>query len=251
MTKRQIRKQNKQRIKGIIESLEFKATNFEFYERYSLAVGTFKLKEFSDWKFGIWLNNKDKSFDIFGENIYMIDKFKPSRCSLSFSSVNVSDFQNELKIILQNKDAEWVEYLENAKKAKEREDELHRENFKIYQSVKNTIDELNKQYSIKDDVEIRITDYNTKYSKSYPRYKIGLYCIDEVLKDKDLYNKILMDSYNIISNAKKWSREFSFGLDDYQFENISLYSPDEYEYKLNEYPSWNETFDEYKIKLIR
>lgn len=251
MKKRLIRKQNKQRIKGIIESLDFKAYDVEFYESYSLATGTFKLREFNDWKFGIWLNYKNKSFDIFGENIYMIDKFKPSRCTLSFESTDIEYFQNELKLILENTDPEWNEYLEKVENAKILEDISWNENFKIHESVKSAINELNTIYDIKDNVEIRITDYNTRYSRSYPRYRIGLYAIDEVLKDNDLYNKYLLDIYNKLSDAKLWTAEIRFGLDDYQFENISLYSPEEYEYNKNIYSSWTETFEEYKNNLIK
>ena len=247
MKKRQIRKENKQRMKGIINSLkEFNAYDLKFVQTFALSIGHFKIKEFPEWEFGIWLTHNSDTFDIFGENIYMIDKFKPSRCTLSFESIDTKDFQSELKLILKNTDKEWNEYLENAKNAKQLEIKTREENFKIYQSIKNAIKELNKEYSIEDNVELKINEYN----RCYPRYRIELYCVDKILNNKEVLNKYLSNSYNIISNKKYFSKDIKFGLDEYLFENISLYSPEEYEYNKSIYSSWTETFDEYKNNLL-
>lgn len=238
-------------MKDIINSLdEFNAYDLKFAQTFTLSIGHFKIKEFPEWKFGIWLTRNSDTFDIFGENTYMIDKFKPSRCALSFESIDTTYFQSELKLILKNTDKEWREYLRRAKNAKQLEIKTREENFKVHLSVKNVITELNKEYSIEDDVELRITNYNTKYTRCYPRYKIEIYCIDDVFNNKELLKKYLLDSYNKISNKKYFSGDIRFGLDDYQFENISLYSSEEYEYNKSIYSSWTETFDEYKNNLL-
>ena len=100
------------------------------------------------------------------------------------------------------------------------------------------------------DIELRIKDNNTKNTRCYPRYKIDFYCTDRVLNDNYIYNNLLLYSYNILSNKKYFSNEVKSGLDSYTFENISLYSPEEYEYNKSIYSSWTETFDEYKNNLL-
>lgn len=247
MKNRQIRKQNKQRMKDIINSLEeFNGYDLKFVQTFTLSIGHFKIKEFPDWVFGIWLTHNSDTFDIFGENVYMIDKFKPSRSTLSVTDDNTVVFENKLNIIKGRKNPDWNTYLENVELAKKTEDKKHKLNFKIYKSIKDEIDKINVYCD--DAIELRIKDNNTKNYKCYPRYKIDMYCDNNVLNDDTLYNNFLLYSYNTLSSKKFFSEEFHM-LDEYQFENIMLYSPEEYEYNNNRY-KWNDDFSNYKKNLM-
>ena len=93
----------------------FRINNKEFCNGYFLfyhgvnSVCHFKLKETPEWKYGIWLL-EDNKFSTFGEHIELIDKFKPSRCYVSYDN-DINGFINEVKNIASNPKLYFVDSL--------------------------------------------------------------------------------------------------------------------------------------------
>jgi hypothetical protein len=79
---------------------------FTFAPNY---VCHFELKETPNWKYGIWLN-ENNGYDIFGEHVELIDKFKPSRTYISFEN-DISAFIELVKNISQNPKLYFVDSL--------------------------------------------------------------------------------------------------------------------------------------------
>lgn len=254
MKKRLLKKKNRNKILSILNDIEVSGFNIKekcFGNSYFIltfepsSVCHFKLKEFPDWKFGIWL--EENKFSIFGENIYMIDKFKPSRSTLSFESVNdVSEFISELKLVLSNTDTEWNNYLSDAKEAKEREDKIHYINFKTHRSILNAMEEFNRN---NPEVDLRLKDTNSKYFKSLSRYKIEIYLLKEIVEDNNKFNYYAEEAYKFLSSRKYYELD-DYGIEEYSLENIVLYSEQEYADKQKRY-SWKESLTEYidRIKM--
>lgn len=94
-----IGKLSKTKIKEILfkelEDNGFHVTNVEVGNGYFLfdlgqnSVVHFNIKEIPYWKFGFWIQKdnekKEYTIEFFGEKIDWIDKFKPSRCTISSS----------------------------------------------------------------------------------------------------------------------------------------------------------------------
>jgi hypothetical protein len=92
-----IGKLSKTKIKEILfkelEDNGFHVTNVEVGNGYFLfdlgqnSVVHFNIKEIPYWKFGFWIQKDDEkkeyTIEFFGEKIDWIDKFKPSRCTIS------------------------------------------------------------------------------------------------------------------------------------------------------------------------
>ena len=251
LKKRLLKKKNRNRILNILNNIKAEGFNIKnkcLGDGYFIltfepsSVCHFKLKEFPDWKFGIWLE-KDK-FSIFGENIYMIDKFKPSRSTLSFESVtDVSEFISELILILLNTDEEWNEYLTDAKEAKERDNKIHNINFKTHMSILNALEEFNKN---NPEVDLRLKDTNSKYFRSLSRYKIEIYLLKEIVEDNNKFNYYAEKAYKFLSSRKYYEIDYAelYGIEEYFLENITLYSEQEYADKQKRY-SWKETLAEH------
>lgn len=171
----------------------------------------------------------------------MIDKFKPSRSTLSFESVtDVSEFISELKLILLNTDEEWNEYLTDAKEAKQRDNKIHNINFKTHMSILNALEEFNKN---NPEVDLRLKDTNSKYFKSLSRYKIEIYLLKEIVEDNNKFNYYAEKAYKFLSLRKYYEID-EYGIEEYSLENIVLYSEQEYTDKQKRY-SWKETLSEY------
>lgn len=254
MKKRLLKKKNTNRILDILNDIKKEGFNIKdkslgngyfIFTFKPSSVCHFKLKEFPDWKFGIWLE-KDK-FSIFGENIYMIDKFKPSASTLSFESVTgVSEFISELKIIPSNTDEEWNEYLTYAQKAKERDNKIHNINFKTNRSILNAIEEFNKN---NPEVQLRLKDTKSKYFSCLSRYRIEIYLLKEILEDNNKFNYYAEKAYKFLS-SKKYYEIDKYGVEEYSLENLTLYSEQEYSEKQERY-SWKESLSEYIDKIKR
>lgn len=254
LKKRLLKKKNRNKILSILNNIEAAGFNIKHKwlgDGYFIltfepsSVCHFKLKEFPDWKFGIWLERDN--FSIFGENIYMIDKFKPSRSTLSFESVaDVSEFISELKLILLNTDSEWNEYLSDAKEAKEREDKIRDINFKTHRSILTAMEEFNKN---NPEVDLRLKDTNSKYFRSLSRYKIEIYLLKEIVEDNNKFNYYAEKAYKFLSSNKYYQSD-EYGIEEYFLENIVLYSEQEYADKQKRY-SWKETLAEHidRIKM--
>ena len=129
----------------------------------------FYLNEFPDWKFAIWLN-EDGSYDIFGEAIVQIDKFKPSRSSLSYD--NIKDFNLEL-VDVKNNIGEWEEYNQDTKEMiilNAKCDKISAENLNKIESFLKEQKELCDKEEVGSFLELK--DRNTEHFTSSPRYKL-------------------------------------------------------------------------------
>ena len=161
----------------------------------------FYLKEFEGWKFAIWLN-EDKTYDIFGENILLIDKFKPSTSHVSFN--NVSDFNDELHLIL-NKDDKHLEYFEEIEKQtiyqKEKRDYILNLTKDIYDYIKY----FNIKY--KNKYLLKLKDYGSCRS---PRYEIHIYYYDKYeLTENDQYS-IYLDLSKVREKSYNAEKEYNW-----------------------------------------
>ena len=137
------------------------------------SVSWFYLNEFPNWKFGIWLNDKN-GYSIFGEHEYLIDKFKPTRTYLS--EIDVSKFNKKLNEIL-NKEEMHLEYLEDAEEAFQLEVKTNEYNQKKLNCIRNFIKNYNK-----NNIGLKLID---RGYRTYPRYEIIMFYFEE----KDLLNK--------------------------------------------------------------
>lgn len=235
MKKRLRNKKIKNRAFEIISKTRFKTQITSsyidnYYNTFNFKIINEKLK---DWMFAVTVYNN--SFEIYGENKYLIDKFKPSRCVICFNRVR--DFDRELLNVISESD-EWKQYNENVREAKKREDELHNINFLTKDSILKAIEEFNK---MNDSVELRLND-----TKLFcPRYLIQLYCDREVLNNDSLYKKYLFDAYEFLSSRKYYG---DINAETFLLEYIVLYNHKEYEDNAKIY-SWNKSFNEYKKSI--
>ena len=237
MKKRLRNKKIKNKAFKIINNIGFKTKILnsyidDYYNTFNFKIMNERLK---DWLFAVTVYNN--SFEIYGENKYLIDKFKPSRCVICFNRVR--DFDRELLKVISESD-EWKQYNENVKEVKKREDELHNINFLTKDSIVRAIKEFNR---LNDLVELRLND--TKLF--FPRYLIHLYCDREVLNDNSLYKKYLFDSYEFLSSRKYYG---DINAETFLLENTTLYTREEYEDNAKIY-SWDKSFDEYKNSILK
>jgi len=182
---RKLKKRNRKYIKSILNMIPFKIKAQLFGSGYFIfsfresSVLHFKLKEFPDWKFGIWLNDYDyRQYEIFGQCISMIDKFKPSRSPLCED--NIQSFNDELyKIYV--KDDSWLEYLRDAAEETEMLNKYDIQNRVYYKAFFDFITNWNKKQEEKED-----TDFKRLYlklqdngSNCSPRYNINVKSFEE------------------------------------------------------------------------
>lgn len=73
------------------------------------AVCHFTLKETPDWLYGIWLGDNN-DFQVFGEHVDLVDKFKPSRTYLSYEN-DIDSFIKDLNSIKENPKLYFVDSL--------------------------------------------------------------------------------------------------------------------------------------------
>jgi len=178
ISKRRLKIKNRKRHEDILSVVSNKYTidNKTFGSGYFIfsfevnSVCWFWLKEMPDWKFGIWLSEEDNSYDIFGEAILQIDKFKPCRSTLS--EKNVEKFVLELNNI-QNNIGEWKEYNEYTEEAK-RIHKLEIEfNKKSLEAINEIISEEEEKFSNLEVPSLLVlVDQNTKNFSCSPRYII-------------------------------------------------------------------------------
>jgi len=255
---------NKKRIMDILSqvshTVDFDDIRFgNGYFVFSFAensIAWFFMKEFPDWKFAIWLNEEDEGYSIFGEAITLIDKFKPSRSTLSFE--NVKDFNLELPKILSNS-GKWAEYnleVEHGLK----QDILSEEfNKRAFEKVSEYIDNIKKEFdNEKVDTYIKLVDRNTNDFKVMPRYKLNEYTDVEGYFDNPKSfirtKKLFTDLCNLLEytsqNDGNYDREFYLDIDDFIFENLQIQNPRDYEDKARLF-KWEKdiTFSEYVEKL--
>lgn len=232
--KRQMKKNNKKEINTILEEIPFTITKKTFGNGYFMftfegnTVCWFGLKEFPNWKFGVWLRVlDDNEVYIFGENVYHIDKFKPTATKLSCTDINT--FNQEL-VNIYNKTDEWKEYLESAKEEEKRENRTKQINDLYYKTIFEEIQKINKEEEEQEDKYfLKLVDRNTKYFNSSPRFNIQEYLDEELQHDNLKFNQIMADIYMRLSkkmseveNEVQYnSEEDDWGLDIYIFDGLS------------------------------
>ena len=219
MKKRQLKKWNKKKIEKILDVIKHSGytiirprfgSGYFVFSFEANSVCWFQLKEIPDWKFGIWItaskyirNNQEKKFSIFGENIYCIDKFKPSASTLS--ETNLSDFLRELAIIhnliiepdvkvigkLEEQSfIDWREYLIEAEEAKQTELEQERYNQLIFETLVKKGNEFGHPFKV-------VTKDRNLYGKCSisPRYETNILFDNEVDMSDDEYLKHGIEIY--------------------------------------------------------
>lgn len=180
MNRRQTKKRNKKIHKNILSFIPFTVigevygNGYFIFEYEDAGICWFYLKEFPKWKFGIWLNKE--GFEIFGQAVASIDKFKPSRSEFTTDDINL--FVNSLYELhyatnLVEKDEtsedELFQYLiENEKYIKE-QDRMDRINHKKLNFINSFIRNYNDS-NLK--IHFELHDRNSKNIQASPRYYI-------------------------------------------------------------------------------
>lgn len=175
-----LKKTNSSRHKKILNEISqhFTIKRLEYADGYFLfnfgdkAVCYFSLKDTPDWEFGIWLF-EDK-FQIFGEHVDLIDKFKPSRTYVSHDN-DLNGFIEEVKNIRDNPKLYFVDsYTGNAlvayeEKTFEGDDDIY---YSGYQVVREFNEETKLWDIIKKDESITQEDYVNKEYEEYQKEKM-------------------------------------------------------------------------------
>lgn len=183
------KKNNTNKINSILKEINYTIEKKVFGNGYFVftfeknSICWFWLKEFKGWKFGIWLN-ADNTYDIFGEHILLINKFKPSASYVSFDNVN--DFNENLKLFLDKNEihSEYIQWIEEAiENEKIKTSYLFNLTNDIYDYIKyfNTLNKNNYCLEFKDyggcrspRYEFKISYYNTYDLTQEDEYKIYL-----------------------------------------------------------------------------
>ncbi len=254
MNKRIKKKKNKNRIKAILKQLPFRTKRVAFGSGYFIfsfdesSMCWFWLKEFPLWKFGIWLDEKG-GYEIFGQMIASIDKFKPSRSELS--ETNVSGFYKEL-VLIQNNDPKWQEYIKDNDDWIERYANEYKINQKMYIAITSFITSWNEKQEVLDEdkqVHLELHDRNSKTCSISPRYQVN--CLYEAETSKDVqktfnlgwsvYKQLTAELEGVITADE----DYKFMLDDYIFSDFaeSISPKNIYDSKQKRY-NWKESFDD-------
>lgn len=250
-----VKKTNKAKINFILSVVPFKIESKCFGSGYFIfkfaenSVCWFKIKNIKDWKFGIWLN-EDNTFDIFGEAIVQIDKFKPSRSVISRN--NIREFTKDVHDMLNNKE-EWKEYNETTKNLIIAENKANAFNQIIKKDINLVI---KKENSKNNETLLELKDFGENFS---PRYEIQEYTYDQKYdfnsieakeRTKNLYlalSECIAYHQNDFDNETLFT---DFDIHDYIFNSSKVYNKMNYNEDAIKY-NWNiKDFDEYvKIKL--
>ncbi len=249
MNKRQTKKRNKKVHQNLLSMIPFTVKNDVYGDGYFIfefgpaEICWFYLKEFSNWKFGIWLT--EYGYEIFGQGIASIDKFKPTYSEIATDDIN--EFVDDLFILLETykgEDTKFTEYVAS-------DNELIISNAKVQKVnnirldfVKLFIHNFNESFEL---IQLTLHDRNTKNMNISPRYQINVHT------HKDLQNeeKCIFDAYVYLQNqfdAIGMSPEDidAFDVDSYIFDYFSdeLKGRKFYEYQQKRY-EWKESYDEY------
>lgn len=240
------KKRNLKRMNPILESIVFTITKKVFGNGYFVfsfeenSICWFWLKEFPEWKFGIWLY-KNKTYDIFGENVYLIDKFKPSYSYVSCN--NVEEFNSILKEILSGDNEEHNKYLTSVEREKSYVKRKERVNFIVNNTFKKFIKEYNKRNK---SVELALKDYG---QYSFPRYDFyflydnkKLYLTKEEQKEVYLELGKVKSEIKIQEEDKEFMEDYICRFDDFQQE---LLSEEDYKERSEKYDWEEKSFQKY------
>lgn len=247
MNNRQNKKRNRKKHLNIVSKLPFTLEKIVYGSGYFIftfgesVVSWFWLKEFPDWKFGIWLS--PKGFQIFGEATVLIDKFKPSYTKISETST--LSFIEELDSL--QCEFCYGDYLTIIEEEKQYQAKKIKEDREIYSTLFNACRNLSN-----DEVRIKITDRHTKHSRILPRYIIDEYVRDDyiyspegTIQSVDNYRHLCESLANVDFDVESFR-------DTYVFSPLSImvYSPKEYEYNAKTYKWDSNTFEDYLQKVL-
>ncbi len=253
MKKRKLKKRNRLYIDSLIKQLPYTLKKRVYGSGYFIfsfsesSVSWFWLKDFPDWKFGIWLNEEDnKRFEIFGQCISMIDKFKPSRSELCED--NITGFAKELYKIKSNH-SDWQEYLIEAEEAKNFDNRIRIQNRVYHIAISNFIINWNKEQDKKSDDDfkclyLKLVDGGSGRS---PRYDIKIESYKEfhAKEFEKEYFEMLFDIWQKLNNhvGKFYTPEKidSVHTDSYvmrDFISEEILCKEEWEQRANDY-NWS------------
>jgi len=217
------------------------------------SVAWFFIEELPDWKFGIWLN-KDKDcvdydYEIFGEAILLIDKFKPSASVLSENNNTIDKFISSIYSII-NREEEWQEYLNDLDRMKIINENSIKFNNTNFKNINDYIIQHNRNKS--DIIKLKLIDRNTKDFKVSPRYSIEIYFNTNVSKDiiKNEEKRIFLELCELIKSeieeeyTDELGNRFYVNADDFIFFNKKIQSKKDYKHDSLIY-NWKRTFEEY------
>ena len=244
MSKRRLKVINKNKHNEIMKSIleKYTLTRQVFGDGYFIfsfdvnTISWFFLKEFPEWRFAIWLN--EDGYDIFGEAIVQIDKFKPTASTLS--EENAIPFLVELEKI-QNNEGDWKEYNLETISQQENQD-------KTELITKRNIDKLTKFIEVEQEKYeneevnscLKLVDRNTDTCSVSPRYLITEYVDSDIEgysdseEGKNRTAELFDKMSNLIEYVGNWpdgkidhDREY-FNPDDILFEHRYLENPKDF-----------------------
>jgi len=216
MNKRILKKIRKNKHLSIINdiALNFNLTPIDVYFRKyqgffdlgSYCICHFQFKEIPFWKFGIILNEKNiNEYDIFGQPISLIDKFKPYYCPFAFTQDERIEYMKDFRILSKDPFGGDYDCLREENSEAIIIDEIRT---KYYLEQKNIISELIEEFneSYKQHLQLTLKDWKT----SVPRYSIDL-GVNEQLEEG------LNIPVIIFNTIKKFNERISYSLenDDY------------------------------------
>ncbi|MFA7127800.1 MAG: hypothetical protein WC136_01370 [Sphaerochaeta sp.] len=257
MNYRQLKKHNKKMINQQLNYLPYTIESKNFGGGYFIfsfepaSICHFTLKEFPDWKFAIW--NQEK-FSIFCDNIYMINKFKPGHGFINENSMQkFVEELDELRETLLGKDTHMRRYIEACDEAKKDQLQLDEFNRKNYQII---LDELNKINSEQSDIELVLHDNCTKHLKVSPRYNIITKVTHEFNESStiDQNNQLDFMNYKRLCDVILFDEEISILKDTYVFDSsvhLEVMNAAEYESRAIRYDYTLKTFDEKLDKILK
>lgn len=209
-----IKRNNLARQENILSEISnvFNIDSKRFGDGYFLSsmginsVCHFTLKETPNWLYGIWLN-KNKGYEIFGENIELIDKFKPSRTYISFEN-NTIEFINIVKKISENPKLYFVDSLTDGdalidyKRIDFEDGDFY---YTGYQSIREFNDETQLWNKFRRDENITKEDFvNKEWTKYFERK-------EQRLKDEE-YDRLY--AFNLFKFLTKIDNVIAVGIKD-------------------------------------
>lgn len=272
LNRRQIKKRNKKYIKKVLNHIPFKIKRTAFGDGYFIlsfqphSVCWFWLEEFPDWKFGIWLGQGDESgdyrkFEIFGQTIALIDKFKPSRSDLC--ETDISEFISELYLI-QKGEGRWKEYLEETEEEKARMLKVKAVNDVQYTAIYSFIEARNKSvYAMPErvgerEIILELKDGNSKHFSVSPRYRIKCLYTNVMLLDENeeaRFEKEKEVFLELVDHMDKmWTPDTldDYDVDDYIFSafNQKLEARGAWEKKAKRYNWDNQDYGRHLVEVF-
>jgi len=252
MNKRQLKKRNKKIHNNILSFIPYEieskvfGSGYFIFEFEEAGVCWFYLKNFPKWKFGIWLNNEEGTgYEIFGQGIASIDKFKPSASVISTDDIN--EFVDDLYILdatLNGEDTKFSGYVgeDNINEAYDRE--VQKINDYRLDKVNFMILKFNDDNEF---IQLRLVDRNSKTCSISPRYSINVHVspeldnIDESIYESYIYLQDAFDAIGLMNEDVD-----KFNVDSYIFDYFGdeLKGRKFYTWQQKQY-KWKDSYDDH------